>query len=190
MANNDLERPISTYVPKKEIDEETLLEMIKQSNIDFSALSNFKEGVQYTQPDNSEKTEYKEKVNTESKNYQYDIDAMNKHFYSIYIKVLSPELKKNEDLKRRQKPELMKNIFKLIKGQFIATYAILFMLIVVVAISHILQISDSSIKLIFSFMKFYTTSIVAELIVILFFIVRNIFDKSIYDLFKDFDKRK
>ena len=41
-----------------------------------------------------------------------------------------------------------------------------------------------------SFMKFYITSIIVELISILFFIVKNVFDTSIIDLFKNFDKNK
>lgn len=59
-----------------------------------------------------------------------------------------------------------------------------------VAFNQFLGINENVISEIFEFSKFYITSIVAELIAILFFIVKNVFDKSIVDLFKNFDKNK
>lgn len=40
----------------------------------------------------------------------------------------------------------------------------------------------------FDFLRFYIGATLAELIAILFFIVKQIFDKSIVELFKNFDR--
>lgn len=120
-----------------------------------------------------------------------DIKEMNDFFakrYSIYKDVLAPELKENEKLKRTHKTELMKNIFKLLNIQFVFTYIFVLILIVTTIFSNFLNISEEIVVQIFSFSRFYITSIVAELIAILFFIVKSVFDKSIVDLFKNFDK--
>lgn len=121
------------------------------------------------------------------------VNEMNQFFkerYAIYQDLLGPELKENEELKRKQKKKLMKNIFRLLKYQFIATYCFVFVFILMIALNYVLHISENVIVEIAGFLKFYITSIVAELIAILFFIVKNVFDRSIYDLFKNFDKTK
>ena len=121
------------------------------------------------------------------------VNVVNTRFATVnklYENVLAPELMKNEDLKRSQKKDLMDKIFSILKGQFIATYICVFGIIVMIACSKMLGLSDISIKQIIGFMEFYITSIVAELIAILFFIVKNVFDKSIVDLFKNFDSDK
>ena len=51
-----------------------------------------------------------------------------------------------------------------------------------------LGISENLVLRVIKFAEFYITSIVAELIAILFFIVKSVFDKSIVELIKDFDK--
>lgn len=121
-----------------------------------------------------------------------DVKEMNDFFfqrYKIYEKILAPELKENEKLKRQQKGNLMNNIFKLLKYQFIATYIFIILFIIMIGANTYLNITANVITQIFDFLKFYITSIVAELIAILFFIVKNVFDKSIVDLFKNFDKK-
>ncbi len=110
--------------------------------------------------------------------------------YAIYIDVLSPQLQKNEKLKRQHKTKLMNNIFRLLKWQFRATYGFTFIFITLIACNQYLDITDNMVVQIFDFLKFYITTIIAELIAILFFIVRSVFDKSIVDLFKNFDKNK
>lgn len=52
-----------------------------------------------------------------------------------------------------------------------------------------LMISELIVSKIIGFIEFYITSIVVELLSILFFIVKNVFDKSIVDLIKNFDTR-
>lgn len=108
----------------------------------------------------------------------------------LYKDVLSPELKENENLKREQKRELMNKLFRVIKWQFICTYISVSVIILIIGASSFLSLSGEIVEKIIGFMKFYITTIVGELIAILFFIVKNVFDKSIVDLIKNFDKRE
>lgn len=108
----------------------------------------------------------------------------------IYQKVLGPELQENESLKREQKKALMNNIFKIVKWQFIFTYVFVTVLLAAVLFSAFLKIEASTISTIIKFIQFYITSIVVELISILFFIVKSVFDKSIVELFRNFDREK
>lgn len=105
----------------------------------------------------------------------------------IYQEVLSPQLEENEKLKRHHKKILMDNIFKILKWQFIFTYIFVLILIVGILFSSFLVISENIIQYVIRFVEFYITSIVVELLSILFFIVKNVFDKSIVDLIKNFD---
>lgn len=121
-----------------------------------------------------------------------EIAEMNSTFgliSKIYKDVLSPQLELNEELKRKHKTSLMYNIFHLLKIQFGFTYVFVFVLLVGILASHFLGISEHTIDSIIKFIQFYITSIVVELISILFFIVKNVFDKSIVDLLKNFDKQ-
>lgn len=131
-----------------------------------------------------------------------DIRDMNARFklsQKIYEDVLAPQLEKNEDLKRQQKETLVKQLFKLLRFQFVVTYIFVFLLILSIIFSgefHLsdnmsvtLQVSDKVILNLIKFIEFYVASIVVELISILFFIVKNVFDTSIVELIKGFDKR-
>ena len=122
-----------------------------------------------------------------------DVEQMNEAFAiarKIYEGVLSPQLEKNEELKRNQKESLVKNLFKILKLQFWFTYIYVFILILTILFSGFLGISENLVLSIIKFVEFYITTVVAELIAILFFIVKSVFDKSIVELIKDFDKRK
>lgn len=107
----------------------------------------------------------------------------------LYEDVLAPQLEQNEALKREQKQELTQKVFEILKWQFIATYGFVLVIIIIIAGSSWLKLSDVIIGRIIDFIQFYITSIIAELIAILFFIVKNVFDKSIVDLFKNFDSK-
>ena len=123
---------------------------------------------------------------------QYVTD-MNQSFAmkrKLYVHVLAPQLEKNEKLKRDLKIRLMTNIFRILKWQFIATYVFVGLMTISLIFSAYLKIPESLVEAGISFMKFYITSIIVELISILFFIVKNVFDTSIIDLFKNFDKYK
>lgn len=121
------------------------------------------------------------------------ISGMNEAFamkQRLYEKVLAPQLEENEKLKREQKTDLMNNIFIILKWQFIATYVFVFVVLIALLCSTLLGIPEKLAIEAISFIKFYITSIIVELISILFFIVKNVFDTSIVDLFKNFDKSK
>lgn len=127
-----------------------------------------------------------------SKSISKDAIDMNNAFRLselIYKDVLSPQLQENEILKREHKKNLMKKLFSIIKWQFIATYTFVLILLISIMFSEILNISESVVLAIIKFLEFYITSIIVELIAILFFIVKNVFDKSIVELIKNFDKR-
>jgi hypothetical protein len=121
------------------------------------------------------------------------ISGMNEAFamkQRLYEKVLAPQLEENEKLKREQKTDLMNNIFIILKWQFIATYVFVLVVLIALLCSTLLGIPEKVAIEAISFIKFYITSIIVELISILFFIVKNVFDTSIVDLFKNFDKSK
>lgn len=121
-----------------------------------------------------------------------DIKEMNNRFklsQKIYEDVLAPQLEENENLKREQKRTLVDKLFKLLAFQFIVTYIFVFMLILSIIFSGKLTLSENVILNLMKFIEFYITSIVVELISILFFIVKNVFDTSIVELIKGFDKR-
>lgn len=122
-----------------------------------------------------------------------DAVEMNKSFElarMMYQDVLSPQLEKNERLKRKHKKKLMNELFKILKLQFIFTYIFVIILIIGTLCSSYLHISESVVQNVYKFVELYITSIVVELLSILFFIVKNVFDRSIVDLIKDFDKTK
>ena len=128
----------------------------------------------------------------ESESVSRDVLEMNNAFAIseyLYKDVLSPELSKNEDLKRQQKKDLMPELFNILKWQFIYTYIAVSIIIIIIGASSFLSLSDVVIEKVIGFVQFYITAIVGELIAILFFIVKNVFDKSIVELIKDFDKR-
>ena len=95
----------------------------------------------------------------------------------MYQEVLSPQLQENEILKRKQKDALMNELFKILKLQFEFTYIFILILILGTLSSSFIGISETIVQNIFNFMKFYITSIVVELLSILFFIVKSVFDK-------------
>lgn len=119
------------------------------------------------------------------------ITDMNESFamkQRLYEQVLAPQIIQNEELKRAQKTDLMRNIFRILKWQFIVTYIFAVGIIIMLVFSSYLKISEQLTLEVIAFVKFYITSIIVELISILFFIVKNVFDTSIVDLFRNFDK--
>ena len=124
-----------------------------------------------------------------NENYIRDMNNRFKLSQKIYEDVLAPQLEENEKLKRDQKKTLIKKLFNLLFFQFIVTYIFVLMLILSIIFSGKLDLSEKIILNLIKFIEFYITSIVVELISILFFIVKNVFDTSIVELLKGFDKR-
>lgn len=108
------------------------------------------------------------------------------------LKVLSPQIIANEEKKRQHKDWLM-----IIMGAFLIFQ---FMLVAIMIsycgywIIHMQIInnpfSDSTIKIMITFICTYVTSIIIELIAILKYIVKNVFDTSISGMVKIFKDKK
>lgn len=108
----------------------------------------------------------------------------------VLLDVLSPEVSKNEDKKRTHKDKLMKMMGMFLVFQFIFTALLVGTSVVFIALCHYKEIpfDDETIKIIFTFVSAYITSVVVELIAILNYIVQKVFDTSVADLvaiFKD-----
>lgn len=128
---------------------------------------------------------------TTSNTDDHAVSEMNLYFLmreKIYTDTLSPQLVLNEEKKRTHKDIVVGKLFSILKWQFIATYIFTFILIVAIVFGGYFKTDSEMLKYMFDFLKFYITSILAELIAILFFIVKQVFDKSIFELFKNFDK--
>lgn len=123
--------------------------------------------------------------NTENLDYQTKTDNFNQDMVNKY---LVPELKDNEEQKRKLKPKLMNYIVWLI---FIHSFIMLILLILLVCSATInmpvfKNIDIDIFKELSGFMKFFVTASLTEFIGMLLVIVHYIFDKSIVDLIKKF----
>lgn len=104
------------------------------------------------------------------------------------LNVLSPEITANEDKKRNHKDKLLKAVEVFLGVQFLVVFILVGYTLFKILYCHEHQnpLSDETIKLIFTFLSAYITSVVVELIAILQFIVKNVFDTSIAELVKLF----
>lgn len=162
------------------------------NDIIFDAGISVPETVEVEVGDVQTEEDYNKSRSNEENSLETDISEMNIFFkrrYLIYKDVLAPELRRNEELKRIHKTKLMNNVFRLLKYQFIFMYVLVFCFLVMIGFSNWIQISETVVLEIISFIKFFITSVIVELISILLFIVKNVFDKSIVDLFKNFDTK-
>lgn len=101
----------------------------------------------------------------------------------VLIDYLSPEIRENEKAKRLHKFVLLGLLASFLVIQFISVYS-MSAKIVEYAITN-----DSRyeiVKALLAFISAYITSVVVELIAILNYIVKNVFDSSIADLVKIF----
>lgn len=108
------------------------------------------------------------------------------------LDVLSPQIKENERCKRIHKHFLLAAV-----GIFISTQFILLFILMSKTIYSIIEchkngnpFSDQTIQLLFTGLGAYMTSIVVELIAMLYYIVKNVFDTSISGLVKAFKESK
>lgn len=104
------------------------------------------------------------------------------------IHVLSPEISANEDKKRKHKDILMIAVAIFLTIQFLILFVIVGYSLHSIIRCHIngKPFSDSTIKIIFSFIGVYISAVVAEMIAILKYIVTNVFDTSIAALVEAF----
>lgn len=135
---------------------------------------------------NSLKENIEKNVNVDFKAKQTDTenDKLIKNVNNqVLVSVLSPEIRANEQIKR---------ILKIILVTFLIIFLI-FQLYTVFALTYsVLNFSfkensnTETIKVLLTFISAYITSVVIELIAILNYIVKNVFDTSIAELVKIF----
>lgn len=120
---------------------------------------------------------------------QKDHEALNK----VLLEILSPQLTENEVQKRNFKERLMKYVLRVLIGQLIFVGVPVVGVVAVGCVGCFVggQYMVTIVGDMFSFLKFYITAIIAELLAMLFFIVKFVFDKSIVDLMSEIvGKRK
>ena len=106
----------------------------------------------------------------------------------VYKDILAPEIQKNEDIKRKHKEKLLKLISKIIYINFFTI--IISVVFIFIGIMFFDKIDIEFCKELLSFLKFFLSALFTEFISILFFIVHNVFDKSIFNLFSSFGNKK
>ena len=110
--------------------------------------------------------------------------------HKVLVDILSPEISKNEHAKRTHKFILIILLASFLIAQFYAVF-LFSNKIIDYAISNIS--STTMVNSLIAFLSAYITSVVVELIAILRWMVKNVFDSPIADLvkvFKDVDDNK
>ena len=102
------------------------------------------------------------------------------------VNTLSPQLSENEIQKRSFKEQLINYLLKIIIVQTALIFIPVHIIIIVVCFDfpYFNNITLEQQQLLFDFLKYFITAILAEFLAMLFFIVRSVFDKSIVDLVK------
>lgn len=118
------------------------------------------------------------------------IDSANQYFL---LKILSPEITKNEDKKRTHKDKLINIVQLFLIFQFIILLVLVFGTITMIFVFHWKEndLELSYVNAIIKFISVYITSVVVELIAMLNYIVSKVFDTSItglVELYKDKSK--
>lgn len=102
------------------------------------------------------------------------------------------EITKNEEKKREHKDLLLKIVMWFLGLQFGLFFLLLTGVIVCLIIGHMIDkpFPTEMTTMIFDMLKIYLTSIIVELISMLYFIVKNVFDTTIPDLAKQLTNNK
>ncbi len=119
------------------------------------------------------------KENDIKKSEEYIKNANNK----VLVETLSPQIEKNERVKRIHKSILLSMLVFFLIAQFLALY-IFTNMVLEYAIDESSDVEMA--KQLFTFIGVYITSIIVELIAVLNYIVKNVFDTSIAELVKIF----
>lgn len=130
-----------------------------------------------------------EKSENDEQDFDGLIDNSNKLFL---IKILSPEITRNEDKKRSHKDELIDLVTVFLKSQFRIVSILMLGTISAIMLFHMFKnpMDVLIIETIFKYIALYITSVVIELITMLKFIVENVFDTSITTLVELYKDRK
>ena len=102
------------------------------------------------------------------------------------------EITKNEEKKREHKDLLLKIVMWFLGVQFGLFFLLLTGVIVCLIIGHMIDkpFPTEMTTMIFDMLKIYLASIIVELISMLYFIVKNVFDTTIPDLAKQLTNNK
>ena len=113
------------------------------------------------------------------------IDNSNNYFL---IKILSPEITENENKKRKHKDTLINMIKIFLISQLCVVGILTIGIITMVFVFHGLanDIALKYINMMFKFVSVYITSVVVELIAMLNYVVKNVFDTSITQLVESY----
>lgn len=133
------------------------------------------------------------KVDFQERNIKPSSEAIIKTANNKFLlEVLSPEIKENEIKKRKHKDWLMYGMGAFLLLQFLLVACIIIGSGWWIIKSHVEgnPFADSTIQLIFTFIGAYITSVVVELIAILKYIVKNVFDTSIAGMVNNFKDDK
>lgn len=105
----------------------------------------------------------------------------------VLIDFLSPEVSKNEQVKRIHKFILIVLVTIFLGAQFIVVYGLTNKII---EYSMSDNVNIEILKIVIAFVSAYITSVVVELIAILKYVVKNVFDTSIAELIKIFKENE
>lgn len=135
----------------------------------------------------TDKSEVDILTQNETKNESNDELVQNAN-NTVLVRVLSPQVEKNEEAKRTHKNILIGILGGFILLQFGLTFYIMNRTFgfIFTYYNENKEIDQHLVNLLFGFLTGYITSVVVELIYMLKFIVKNVFDTSISDLVKLF----
>ena len=100
------------------------------------------------------------------------------------------QFEKNEESKRILKPTILRWVCGFVLFQLIVMNLILLIVILSLVVTDeaplgfIYPIETQSLPEVFSFLKFYISATIVELLGMLYFMIRKVFDNSIVDVFK------
>ena len=140
-----------------------------------------------------DKVQQEKTVDFKEENTQQKTDIIIKNANNKFLlEVLSPEIQENEKKKRMHKDWLMIAMAAFLIFQFIIVTIIVVGSGYWIIKSHVTNnpFSDSTLQIIFTFIGAYITSVVVELIAILKYIVKNVFDTSIAGMVNNFREEK
>lgn len=140
-----------------------------------------------------DKVQQEKTVDFKEENTQQKTDIIIKNANNKFLlEVLSPEIQENEKKKRIHKDWLMIAMAAFLIFQFIIVAIIVVGSGYWIIKSHVTNnpFSYSTLQIIFTFIGAYITSVVVELIAILKYIVKNVFDTSIAGMVNNFREEK
>lgn len=151
------------------------------SKVNIEAEKSFWEELLSEVPDKGTKNDLKNegKIETKKIDRSFIKDVNNQ----VLIDFLSPEISKNEESKRKHKGNLITLLTVFLVVQFLA---VVFLSNKAISYAFTTEADADIVNSLLTFVSAYITSVVVEMIAILKYIVKNVFDTSLVDLVKIF----